>query len=190
MKSSLHTIFLKERMTKMKKADILKKIGGIALSAAVMVTLGALVFVTDDSKLTAIADGSNTGNSGSSGGSSEATTNESNESKESKTVEQKMTEKIDVAVDKAVQEAAAAGKETGSVRIDGRELGISTLSRDTIKLLSDSKVDAVFSFDYKGYHYVLTIPAGATPLDDDIPWYGPMYLMSLYGQTATVTPIA
>lgn len=157
----------------MKRVGILKKIGGIVLSAAVTVSVGALVFVmADNNKITAFAE--------------EAEAKETVEKK----AEQKINAKLDVAIDKAAQEAAAAGKETGSIRIDGREMGINTLSRDLIVLLSDSKVDAEFLFNYEGYCYTLYIPAGATPIDEDIPWYGPMYLLSLYWQTATVTPIA
>lgn len=212
---------------KRKRVKLLKKIGGMVLSVALLVSMGVLVFITEDnSKITALAgdesseskpdeskpDESKPGeskpdeskpdeskpeeskpssssgassSSGSSGSASVATTKDPVQ----KTVEQKVSENISKDIAKAVSQAKAAGSEKAIVKIDGKQSGIHTLSRDTIKELSNANVDAEFAFDYNGYHYVITIPAGATPISDDIPWCGPMYLMSLYGNTAVVTPI-
>ncbi len=93
---------------------------------------------------------------------------------------------ISIAVSKAAKQPGAASP---VINIDGRRLQINTLSREIIRALNKAGVGAVFSFDYMGQHYVITIPAGKTLIKDDVPWLGPKYLMSLYGDTAVVTPI-
>lgn len=182
----------------MKRREVLKKIGGVVLSGVLMLSMAALMFVTDGGGkiMTVLANSSSSSSSNSSSNSSSSARPNSGSSSGTTTkdpvettVEQKIAASIDKDIAKAVAQAASTGQEKGSVKIDGAKLGIHTLSRDTIKQLTNSKVDAVFSFKYKGYNYVITIPAGATPISDDIPWIGPMYLMSLYGSTATVTPV-
>ena len=90
-------------------------------------------------------------------------------------------------MDQEIFDALSEGSST--VKIDGVQYGVNSLSRDMIKQLSNSGLNAEFSFNYDGSHYVITIPAGETPISDDVLWYGPKYLISLYGNTASVAPI-
>lgn len=154
----------------------------MVLSAALMVSMGVLVFVTGDNEIVASAAGTTGGTwitptqwvSTESAGSAQDTV---------KTVVEKISERMD----RDICMAQADGMEVAV--IDGSQYGINSLSRDIIKRLSDVDMDARFSFDYDGNHYVITIPAGETPVSDDVLWYGPKYLISLYGDTASVTPL-
>ncbi|MBD5551446.1 MAG: hypothetical protein HDQ96_09755 [Lachnospiraceae bacterium] len=96
---------------------------------------------------------------------------------------------ISLKIDQAVEAAVAAGDEAGVVEIDGVELGISTFSSDVMQKLNDANVDAVITYDYDGNHYVITIPAGMAPVEEDVPWCGPLYLYAKFFDTAVVTPI-
>lgn len=59
--------------------------------------------------------------------------------------------------------------------------GVTTLSNSMMKaLLAKKDVTLVMEYTYKDKDYVITIPAGAA-VDDDIPWYGPLYLAGRYG---------
>ena len=104
-----------------------------------------------------------------------------------------VTEAIDnsigIKINQAVENAVATGAGTGTVTINGAEYGISTFGRNIMQKLNDAKVNAVITYDYKGNHYVITIPAGQAPVDENVPWCGPMYLYSKFFSTAVVTPI-
>lgn len=82
------------------------------------------------------------------------------------------------------QELIAQIKETpaGYTIVMGK--GVTTLSRSVIKELQ-KKGDISLRLDltYENKRYVITIPAGAA-LDDDIPWYGPLYLIQHFGNSA------
>lgn len=74
--------------------------------------------------------------------------------------------------------------EAGSTVTITREQGINTLSNALMKtLLKRGDVALVFEYSYKGVDYTIEIPAGEA-LDDDIPWYGPLYLYSIYGKSS------
>lgn len=109
--------------------------------------------------------------------------------KDDRTSEQKVSDRIDREISKAISQSISEGGAHGCAKIDGRAHGIHTLSCDTMKKLNDANIDAEFSFDYEGNHYVITIPAGQAPVSEDVPWCGPMYLMSLFADSAVVTPI-
>lgn len=98
-------------------------------------------------------------------------------------------DKVNRRIDRAIAEAVAKRNEEGMIRIDGRALGISTLSRDVMRAINNAGLDAEFSYDYGGHHYVIIIPAGQAPVLDDVPYCGPMYLWSLFGRNGVVTPI-
>ena len=58
---------------------------------------------------------------------------------------------------------------------------ITTLANGTMKaLLKRGDVTLVMEYTYQGVDYVVTIPAGKA-VDNDIPWYGPLYLAGMYG---------
>lgn len=62
--------------------------------------------------------------------------------------------------------------------------GITTLSNTVMKeLLKKGDVSLKLEFTYNGEEYVIVIPAGAA-VDNDIPWYGPLYLAQQYGNSA------
>lgn len=57
--------------------------------------------------------------------------------------------------------------------------GITTLSNADMKLLLENKVTLEMEYTYEGVDYKVRIPAG-TAMDNDIPWYGPLYLAKYY----------
>lgn len=64
--------------------------------------------------------------------------------------------------------------------------GTSTLSNAVMKeLLKKGDVSLKLEFTYDEQPYVIVIPAGAA-LDNDIPWYGPLYLAQQYGNSAGI----
>ena len=64
--------------------------------------------------------------------------------------------------------------------------GTTTLSNSVMKeLLKKGDVSLKLEFTYNEQEYVIVIPAGAA-LDNDIPWYGPLYLAQQYGNIAGV----
>lgn len=64
------------------------------------------------------------------------------------------------------------------------EEGISALSNSVMKeLLKKGDVSLRMEFTYEDKEYVIIIPAGAA-LDNDIPWYGPLYLAQHFGNSA------
>lgn len=69
--------------------------------------------------------------------------------------------------------------------------GTTTLSNSVMKeLLKKGDVSLKLEFTYNEEDYVIVIPAGAA-LDNDIPWYGPLYLAQQYGNSAgTAAPAA
>lgn len=61
---------------------------------------------------------------------------------------------------------------------------VTTLSNSVMKeLLKKGDVSLRLAFTYNEQDYVIVIPAGAA-LDNDIPWYGPLYLAQQYGNSA------
>lgn len=70
------------------------------------------------------------------------------------------------------------------LKIQG-DADFNTLPRDIILALEKkSDVSLEFSYVYEGKDYQIVIPAGKAVVRDDVPWYGPLYLYSLYGQSA------
>ncbi len=64
------------------------------------------------------------------------------------------------------------------------EKGTTTLSNAMMQeLLKKGDVSLRLEFTYNGEEYVIIIPAGAA-LDNDIPWYGPLYLAQQFGNSA------
>jgi len=62
-----------------------------------------------------------------------------------------------------------------------RVKGVTALSNSIMQeLLRKGDVTLVLEYTYEGVDYVVTIPAGAA-VNDDIPWYGPLYLAGRYG---------
>ncbi len=79
-------------------------------------------------------------------------------------------------------EEQIAEAEAGSTVV--MEEGISALSRDIMKdLLDKGDVDLRMEFTYDGVDYLIIIPAGEA-LDEDIPWYGHLYLTARFGNRA------
>lgn len=65
--------------------------------------------------------------------------------------------------------------------------GTTTLPNSVMKeLLKKGDVALRLEFAYGGQDYVIVIPAGAA-VDNDIPWYGPLYLAQQYGNSAAGT---
>lgn len=105
------------------------------------------------------------------------------EEKDTKTETEKIQDKAVREIDRALQ----AGSSTAV--FDGRYYGINTLSRDLMREINRRGVNMVFKYTYNEYHYEITIPAGQAPVNENVPWCGPMYLYSLFADTAVVTPV-
>lgn len=72
--------------------------------------------------------------------------------------------------------------ESGSTVV--MEKGVSTLSNAIMKeLAAKGDVSLKLEFTYEEEEYVIVIPAGKA-VNDDIPWYGPLYLAAQYGNSA------
>ena len=65
------------------------------------------------------------------------------------------------------------------------------LPYDVMKTLQDNPdITLVFKTKYGGVNYVFTIPGSAVKANPLIPWYGPLYLLTFYGQYAVADPAA
>lgn len=53
-------------------------------------------------------------------------------------------------------------------------------------LVKRSDVTLIMEYTYEGKDYRVVIPAGKA-VNDEIPWYGPLYLAGRYGSSATVS---
>ena len=61
-----------------------------------------------------------------------------------------------------------------------------SLPYDVMKMLHDNpNVTLVFSYTYLRQNYTVTIPGSAAIANPAVPWYGPVYLYALYGNTKT-----
>lgn len=70
------------------------------------------------------------------------------------------------------------------------EKGVSALSNSIMQeLLKKGDVSLRLEFTYEDEEYVIIIPAGKA-LDNDIPWYGPLYLAGQYGNNEKVVALA
>lgn len=81
--------------------------------------------------------------------------------------------------------AAAAGS---TVRVTKKQ-GINTLSNDVMQMLvKRGDIALEMEYTYQGTDYHVLIPAGKA-MDNDIPWYGPLYLAAHFSiaETAAVT---
>ena len=79
-----------------------------------------------------------------------------------------------------VVDMIAAAPANGRVVIERSE-GINALANDMMKaLLERGDVELVLECSYEGEDYTIVIPAGKA-VNNDIPWYGPLYLVSVYG---------
>ena len=59
-----------------------------------------------------------------------------------------------------------------------------SLPYDVMKMLHDNpNVTLVFSYTYLGQNYTVTIPGSAAIANPAVPWYSPIYLYALYGNT-------
>ena len=63
-----------------------------------------------------------------------------------------------------------------------RDKNINALPNSLMKDLYEKKtVSLELEYTFEGKEYTVTIPAGAAE-DNDIPWYGPLYLQMRYGK--------
>ena len=179
----------------------IKKLGALALAVALLVSMGMMSFAEAGDDTTKTVTDSNPGSSVTETPGSSVTETPSTSvgggsctpcspcSTNSFAALEAVEKAISLKIDQAVEAAVAAGDEAGVVEIDGVELGISTFSSDVMQKLNDANVDAVITYDYDGNHYVITIPAGMAPVEEDVPWCGPLYLYAKFFDTAVVTPI-
>jgi len=96
----------------------------------------------------------------------------------------RMKETHDVSYIDQMDEQIANAEPGSTVVLDE---GISALSNSTMQeLLKKGDVDLRMEFTYDGVDYIIVIPAGAA-LDNDIPWYGHLYLTAHFGNQAANT---
>lgn len=63
--------------------------------------------------------------------------------------------------------------------------GDSLSNRMMKALLNNPNLTLEFSFEYEGVKHTVVIPAGMA-VDDDTPWYGPMWLLEKYGEKGQI----
>ncbi|MCM1342762.1 MAG: LysM domain-containing protein [Muribaculaceae bacterium] len=115
------------------------------------------------------SDSSSSNSASSTGSSSVSASAGSSDQEKTVSYEDEVTEEI---------EAAPSGS---TVVMDE---GISALSNSVMKELAEKgDVSLRMEFTYQDKEYVIVIPAGAA-LDNDIPWYGPLYLAQHFGNRA------
>lgn len=69
----------------------------------------------------------------------------------------------------------------GSNILIPREENINSLPQSVMRALVEKKtVSLTLECSYEGKDYIIVIPAGMA-VDNDIPWYGPLYLSGIYG---------
>ena len=77
--------------------------------------------------------------------------------------------------------------ESKGVVVITKEQGVNTLSNSVMQMLvKRSDVTLIMEYTYEGKDYRVVIPAGKA-VNDEIPWYGPLYLAGRYGSSATVS---
>lgn len=59
---------------------------------------------------------------------------------------------------------------------DSLPIGIMTILKD------NPSISLLFDFEYEGVKHTVLIPAGEAFVDDDIEWYGPLWLLGKYGE--------
>lgn len=79
----------------------------------------------------------------------------------------------------SLMENRVAAAESGSVVKITKEDNVNTLSNADMKELLKKGVALEMEYTYEGVDYKIYIPAGAA-MDNDIPWYGPLYLAQYY----------
>ncbi|MCD7807102.1 MAG: hypothetical protein LUH19_07155 [Lachnospiraceae bacterium] len=111
-----------------------------------------------------------------------ASSNTTTEADQGKSEAEVYMEYLDTVNDEIVEaaKAAVADGETGVVTLDAGEHSFSLYNGVMQQLYKSGNVDFVVTFVYNGVTYTITIPAGEA-VDDDIPWYGPLYLIQYYG---------
>ncbi|MCD8130727.1 MAG: hypothetical protein LUE16_05525 [Lachnospiraceae bacterium] len=93
------------------------------------------------------------------------------------------------AVEDEIEEAAATATESGTdeaavvAMYSGYNEYFSLPNSIMQLLVKYDNVDLVMNYTYDEVSYVITIPAGEA-IDDDTPWYGPLYLIDHYGTEA------
>lgn len=138
------------------------------------------------------SSGSNSSDSSSSGSSSSGSSSSDSNSSGSSSF-------VDASSDSDSQSSWTAYEETVTGEIRTAEsgstivmnAGVTTLSNAMMKeLLKKGDVSLKMEYTYAGKDYVVIIPAGAA-LDNDIPWYGPLYLAAHFGNSLeTAEPAA
>lgn len=67
---------------------------------------------------------------------------------------------------------------------------VTSLSLSVMKALrSNPNVNLDMTYTYKGIAFHVVIPAGTAVFDENIPWYGPLWLYAKYGQV-TLTDVS
>ena len=83
-------------------------------------------------------------------------------------------------VTSALTAAAATGSPAAVTLQEGTALPASIM-----ELLSrNASLKLIFSFNYLGTDYTITIPGGTDAFDKSIPWYGPQWLLDHFGPNA------
>ena len=147
---------------------------------------------SDSNSSDSSSSGSNSSDSSSSGSSSSGSSSSDSNSSGSSSF-------VDASSDSDSQSSWTAYEETVTGEIRTAEsgstivmnAGVTTLSNAMMKeLLKKGDVSLKMEYTYAGKDYVVIIPAGAA-LDNDIPWYGPLYLAAHFGNSLeTAEPAA
>lgn len=77
------------------------------------------------------------------------------------------------------------GVKSGTIIRVSKKDGIFSLNRDILRTLNECGVSLEMEYTYQGKDYKIFIPAGKAVIDDDVFWYGPLYLAGMYGNNST-----
>ena len=80
-----------------------------------------------------------------------------------------------------ISESIDKAEAGATIKIEGGD-GFHALPNSIMKALYEKgNVSLEFTYDYEGVDYKIVIPAGKA-VNNDIPWYGPMYLATYFGK--------
>ena len=136
-----------------------------------------------DSNTPGSGDGSGDSNTpGSGDGSGDSNTPDSGDSSGDNNNSSNNSESNDTPSTPDIGTEIANAKSGDTIKVTG----VTSLSNGEMKeLLKQSNVTLVMEYTYEGVNYVVTIPSNAA-MDNNIPWYGPLYLAAHYGNSAPV----
>jgi len=79
-----------------------------------------------------------------------------------------------------IDDVVAEGKNI--IKINGIEKQITSLPVDVMRYAKNKKISIEFTYIYQNINYKVFIPENEMIVDEEIPWYGPLYLVQNYNK--------